>query len=64
MYWYSLSLHTKRSLDHSTPWTETTGLGFRAAMAGRALRDVITSAGGLLRLAEPSVGTLNNWAAS
>jgi hypothetical protein len=39
------------------------GLGFRAAMAGRTLWGVTTSAGDLPWLAEPLVSTINNWAA-
>jgi multimeric flavodoxin WrbA len=62
VYWYSLSSHTKRYLDHWTSWMETPGLGFRAAMAGRTLWGVTTSAGDLPWLAEPPVSTINNWA--
>ncbi|MER5218517.1 NAD(P)H-dependent oxidoreductase [Streptomyces sp. NPDC002838] len=63
VYRYSLSSHTKRYLDHWTSWMDTPGLGFRAAMAGRTLWGVTTSAGDLPWLAEPLVSTINNWSA-
>lgn len=47
VYWYSLSSHTKRYLDGWTSWMYIPGLGFRAAMAGRTLWGVTTSAGDL-----------------
>ena len=63
VYWYSLSSHTKRYLDHWTSWMHIQGLDFRAAMAGRTVWGVTTSAGDLPWLAEPLVNTINNWAA-
>ncbi|MFF5372760.1 flavodoxin family protein [Streptomyces sp. NPDC013187] len=63
VYWYSLSSHTKRYLDTWTSWLYTPGLDFRAAMAGRTLWGVTTSAGDLPWLAEPLVSTINHWAA-
>ncbi len=63
VYWYSLSSHTKRYLDGWTSWMYIPGLGFRAAMAGRTLWGVTTSAGDLPWIAEPLVSAVNNWAA-
>lgn len=61
--WFSLSSRTKRYLDHWTPWLYVPDVDFRAAMAGRTLWAVTSSAGESPRGAEPLVGTLNNLAA-
>lgn len=63
VYWFSLSSRTKRYLDHWTAWLYAPGVDFRAAMTGRTLWAVTTSAGDPFRVAEPLVGTLNNLAA-
>lgn len=59
VYCYSLSSPTKRYLDHWASWMYIRGLDFRAAMAGRTLRGVTTSAGDLPWRAEPIVSTIN-----
>ncbi|MFE7760412.1 flavodoxin family protein [Streptomyces sp. NPDC057438] len=61
--WFSLPSRTKRYLDHWTAWLYAPGVDFGAAMAGRTLWAVTTSAGDPSRVAEPLVGTLNNLAA-
>ncbi|MDX3265043.1 NAD(P)H-dependent oxidoreductase [Streptomyces sp. MI02-2A] len=63
LYWYSVSAHTKRYLDHWSGWLRTPGLEFRKEMAGRALWGVTTLAHEEREVADPLVGTLNNTAA-
>ena len=37
LYWYSVSAHVKRYLDHWSGWLRTPGVEFKATMAGRTL---------------------------
>lgn len=63
LYWYSVSSHTKRYLDHWSGWLRTPGLDFRATMAGRTLWGVTVLADSQPSVADPLAGTLNNSAA-
>jgi multimeric flavodoxin WrbA len=63
LYWYSVSSHTKRYLDHWSGWLRTPGLGFKATMAGRTLWGVTVLAHSEPSVADPLIGTLNNSAA-
>jgi NAD(P)H-dependent FMN reductase len=63
LYWYSVSAHTKRYLDHWSGWLRTPGLGFKATMAGRTLWGVAALAHREQVVADPLVGTLGNSAA-
>lgn len=63
LYWYSVSAHTKRYLDHWSGWLRTPGVGFRATMAGRTLWGVTVQAHPQHEVADPLTGTLNNSAA-
>jgi multimeric flavodoxin WrbA len=63
LYWYSVSAHTKRYLDHWSGWLRTPGLGFRATMAGRTLWGVTALAHEEQEVADPLAGTLGNSAA-
>lgn len=63
LYWYSVSAHTKRYLDHWSGWLRTPGVDFKAAMAGRTLWGVTALAHEEPEVADPLVGTLNNSAA-
>ncbi|POX56359.1 flavodoxin [Streptomyces sp. Ru71] len=63
LYWYSVSAHTKRYLDHWSGWLRTPGLDFKARMAGRTLWGVTALAHREEEVADPLVGTLNNSAA-
>ncbi|MFF7855954.1 NAD(P)H-dependent oxidoreductase [Streptomyces sp. NPDC007904] len=63
LYWYSVSAHTKRYLDHWSGWLRTPGLDFKATMAGRTLWGVTALAHEEPEVADPLVGTLNNSAA-
>ncbi|MFF9407275.1 flavodoxin family protein [Streptomyces anandii] len=63
LYWYSVSSHTKRYLDHWSAWLRTPGPDFRAAMAGRTLWGVAALAADEPSVADPLAGTLNNSAA-
>ncbi|GAA3053793.1 flavodoxin family protein [Streptomyces glomeratus] len=63
LYWYSVSAHTKRYLDHWSGWLRVPGLDFKKAMAGRTLWGVTALAHQEQEVAEPLVGTLNNSAA-
>ncbi|MFE3638919.1 flavodoxin family protein [Streptomyces cellostaticus] len=63
LYWYSVSGHTKRYLDHWSAWLRTPGIDFRATMAGRTLWGVSARADREPSVADPLVGTLNNSAA-
>lgn len=63
LYWYSVSAHTKRYLDHWSGWLRTPGVGFRAAMSGRTLWGVTALAHEETEVAEPLIGTLNTSAA-
>ncbi|MET4660128.1 multimeric flavodoxin WrbA [Streptomyces sp. PvP037] len=63
LYWYSVSAHTKRYLDHWSGWLRTPGLDFKATMAGRTLWGVTALAHEEAAVADPLAGTLNNSAA-
>jgi multimeric flavodoxin WrbA len=63
LYWYSVSAHTKRYLDHWSGWLRTPGIDFKATMAGRTLWGVAALAHREQVVADPLVGTLNNSAA-
>ncbi|MDG9720691.1 flavodoxin family protein [Streptomyces sp. DH24] len=63
LYWYSVSAHTKRYLDHWSGWLRTPGLDFKATMAGRTLWGVTALAHEEQEVADPLAGTLNNSAA-
>ncbi|MEV0218384.1 NAD(P)H-dependent oxidoreductase [Streptomyces sp. NPDC050704] len=63
LYWYSVSAHTKRYLDHWSGWLRTPGLDFKKTMAGRTLWGVTALAHEEEEVAEPLVGTLNHSAA-
>jgi multimeric flavodoxin WrbA len=63
LYWYSVSGHTKRYLDHWSGWLRTPGLDFRATLAGRTLWGVAALADDEPVVADPLVGTLRNSAA-
>ncbi|KND46083.1 flavodoxin family protein [Streptomyces stelliscabiei] len=63
LYWYSVSAHVKRYLDHWSGWLRTPGVDFKATMAGRTLWGVTALAHPEEEVAEPLVGTLNNSAA-
>ena len=63
LYWYSVSGHTKRYLDHWSGWLRTPGVEFKATMAGRTLWGVTALAHEEFEVAEPLIGTLNNSAA-
>jgi multimeric flavodoxin WrbA len=63
LYWYSVSAHTKRYLDHWSGWLRMPGLDFRARMAGRTLWGVTALAEEEQEVADPLIGTLNNSAA-
>ncbi|MCW7945595.1 flavodoxin [Streptomyces hygroscopicus] len=63
LYWYSVSSHTKRYLDHWSAWLRVPGLGFRETLAGRTLWGVTVLADREPSVADPLVGTLNNSAA-
>ncbi|MGW0840129.1 flavodoxin family protein [Streptomyces sp. NPDC002787] len=63
LYWYSVSAHVKRYLDHWSGWLRTPGLDFKKTMAGRTLWGVTALAHYEEEVAEPLVGTLNNSAA-
>ncbi|MEV6838809.1 NAD(P)H-dependent oxidoreductase [Streptomyces sp. NPDC051133] len=63
LYWYSVSGHTKRYLDHWSGWLRTPGLAFRETLAGRTLWGIAALADAEPSVADPYVGTLNNSAA-
>ncbi|MEU1847811.1 NAD(P)H-dependent oxidoreductase [Streptomyces sp. NPDC019990] len=63
LYWYSVSAHTKRYLDHWSGWLRTPGLDFKASLAGRTLWGVTALADQEKVVADPLVGTLSNSAA-
>jgi multimeric flavodoxin WrbA len=63
LYWYSLSAHTKRYLDHWSGWLRTPGVDFKATMAGRTLWGVTALAHPQGEVADPLVATLNHSAA-
>ncbi|WP_367321409.1 flavodoxin family protein [Streptomyces sp. HUAS ZL42] len=63
VYWYSVSGHTKRYLDHWSGWLRTPGLDFKATMAGRTLWGVAALADDQPSVADPLAGTLHNSAA-
>lgn len=63
LYWYSVSAHVKRYLDHWSGWLRTPGLDFKEHMAGRTLWGVTALAHDEEEVAEPLVGTLNHSAA-
>ncbi|WP_151479705.1 flavodoxin family protein [Streptomyces albicerus] len=63
LYWYSVSAHTKRYLDHWSGWLRTPGLDFKKTMAGRTLWGVTALAHEEEEVAEPLIGTLNHSAA-
>ncbi|MDN0193649.1 NAD(P)H-dependent oxidoreductase [Streptomyces sp. S.PNR 29] len=63
LYWYSVSAHTKRYLDHWSGWLRTPGLDFKATMAGRTLWGVAALAHHEQEVADPLIGTLSNSAA-
>ncbi|MEV6959006.1 NAD(P)H-dependent oxidoreductase [Streptomyces sp. NPDC051207] len=63
LYWYTVSAHTKRYLDHWSGWLRTPGLDFLATMAGRTLWGVTALAHEEQEVADPLIGTLRNSAA-
>jgi multimeric flavodoxin WrbA len=63
LYWYSVSAHVKRYLDHWAGWLRVSGLDFQARLAGRTLWGVTALAHEEQGAADPLVGTLNNSAA-
>ncbi|WP_221353375.1 flavodoxin family protein [Streptomyces beigongshangae] len=63
LYWYSLSAHTKRYLDHWSGWLRTPGLDFKQRMGGRTLWGVTALAHEEEQVADPLIGTLNQSAA-
>ncbi|MEU2283921.1 NAD(P)H-dependent oxidoreductase [Streptomyces sp. NPDC013178] len=63
LYWYTLSAHTKRYLDHWSGWLRTPGLDFKATLAGRTLWGVAALAHDEEVVADPLVGALHNSAA-
>ncbi|MFD5568236.1 flavodoxin family protein [Streptomyces cadmiisoli] len=63
LYWYSLSAHTKRYLDHWSGWLRTPGIDFKATLAGRTLWGVTALAHEESEVADPLIGTLNHSAA-
>jgi len=63
LYWYSVSAHTKRYLDHWSGWLRTPGVDFKKTMGGRTLWGVTALAHEEEEVADPLVGTLNNSAA-
>ncbi|MFM9697650.1 flavodoxin family protein [Streptomyces europaeiscabiei] len=63
LYWYSVSAHVKRYLDHWSGWLRTPGVDFKETMAGRTLWGVTALAHYEEEVAEPLIGTLNNSAA-
>lgn len=63
LYWYSVSAHTKRYLDHWSGWLRTPGLDFKKTMAGRTLWGVTALAHEEEEVADPLIGTLNHSAA-
>ncbi|AWW38179.1 flavodoxin [Streptomyces sp. AS58] len=63
LYWYSLSAHTKRYLDHWSGWLRTPGINFKATLAGRTLWGVTALAHEESEVADPLIGTLNHSAA-
>ncbi|MET7601397.1 NAD(P)H-dependent oxidoreductase [Streptomyces avermitilis] len=63
LYWYSVSSHTKRYLDHWSDWLRVPGLDFKKTMAGRNLWGVTALAADEPSVADPLAGTLNNTAA-
>ncbi|MFS8204919.1 flavodoxin family protein [Streptomyces sp. CWNU-52B] len=63
LYWYSVSAHTKRYLDHWSGWLRTPGIDFKDTMSGRTLWGVTALAHEEEAVADPLVGTLNNSAA-
>ncbi|MFE0921129.1 flavodoxin family protein [Streptomyces nigra] len=63
LYWYAVSAHVKRYLDHWSGWLRTPGVDFKATLAGRALWGVTALAHDEQVVADPLIGTLNNSAA-
>lgn len=63
LYWYSVSAHVKRYLDHWSGWLRTPGVDFKKTMAGRTLWGVTALAHYEEEVAEPLIGTLNHSAA-
>ncbi|MCX4764243.1 NAD(P)H-dependent oxidoreductase [Streptomyces sp. NBC_01275] len=63
LYWYSVSTHTKRYLDHWSGWLRTPGVDFKATMAGRTLWGVTALAHEETVVADPLIGTLDHSAA-
>ena len=63
LYWYSVSGHTKRYLDHWSGWLRTPGLDFKERMAGSTLWGVTALADRNSVVADPLIGLLNNSAA-
>jgi multimeric flavodoxin WrbA len=63
LYWYSVSAHTKRYLDHWSGWLRIPGVDFKARMAGRSLWGVTALAHEEEEVADPLIGTLNHSAA-
>ncbi|MFF2508885.1 flavodoxin family protein [Streptomyces sp. NPDC058067] len=63
LYWYSVSGHAKRYLDHWSGWLRTPGLDFKATLEGRTLWGVTALAHEEQVVADPLVGTLRNSAA-
>ncbi|AWE51804.1 flavodoxin family protein [Streptomyces nigra] len=63
LYWYAVSAHVKRYLDHWSGWLRTPGLDFKATLAGRTLWGVTALAHDEQVVADPLIGTLSNSAA-
>jgi multimeric flavodoxin WrbA len=62
LYWYSVSGHTKRYLDHWSGWMRAPGVDFRPRMAGRTLWGVTALSGRDVADADALVGTLRKTA--
>ncbi|CAM5701479.1 flavodoxin family protein [Streptomyces aurantiogriseus] len=63
LYWYTLSAHTKRYLDHWSGWLRTPGLDFKPSLAGRTLWGVATLAHEEAVVADPLIDALHHSAA-
>ncbi|MFE5188657.1 flavodoxin family protein [Streptomyces sp. NPDC056628] len=63
LYWYSVSAHVKRYLDHWSGWLRTPCVDFKDTLAGRTLWGVTALAHEEQVVADPLIGTLNNSAA-
>ena len=60
LYWYAVSAHVKRYLDHWSGWLRTPGVDLKATLAGNTLWGVTALAEERPEVAEPLVGALQN----